>query len=80
MKVKIHPNYRNVVFVDTSTGTKFLAGSTAKSQGKTDYKGKTYPLVRVEISSASHSFYTGKQKANQADGPVDKFNKKYGFK
>ncbi|WP_439425521.1 type B 50S ribosomal protein L31 [Oenococcus alcoholitolerans] len=80
MRADIHPDYHDVVFVDTATGAKFLAGSTAKGQGEVDYKGNKYPMVRVEISSDSHPFYTGKQKINQADGAVDKFNKKYGFK
>ncbi|EHN58705.1 type B 50S ribosomal protein L31 [Oenococcus kitaharae] len=80
MKADIHPDYRPVVFVDSTTGAKFLAGSTAKAQGEVDYEGQTYPMVRVEVSSDSHPFYTGKQKVNQADGAVDKFNKKYGLK
>ncbi|KAA8814103.1 50S ribosomal protein L31, partial [Lactobacillus crispatus] len=45
-----------------------------------DYEGETYPLVRVEVSSDSHPFYTGKQKFAQADGRIEKFNKKYGLK
>ncbi|MDR2660492.1 MAG: type B 50S ribosomal protein L31 [Lactobacillaceae bacterium] len=80
MKAEIHPEYHQVVFVDSTTGAKFLAGSTAKGQGETEFEGKTYPMVRVEITSDSHPFYTGKQKLTQADGAVDKFNKKYGFK
>ncbi len=79
MKQGIHPEYRQVVFMDSSTGKKFLSGSTMNSQETTDYEGTEYPLIRVEISSDSHPFYTGKQKFAQADGRIDRFNKKYGL-
>ncbi|WP_125771637.1 type B 50S ribosomal protein L31 [Companilactobacillus furfuricola] len=79
MKQGIHPDYHQVVFMDSSTGKKFLAGSTVHSDETTDYEGKEYPLIRVEISSDSHPFYTGKQKFAQADGRIDRFNKKYGL-
>lgn len=80
MRSGIHPEYHQVVFQDSSTGFKFITGSTANSEEtiKMD-DGNTYPLIRVEISSDSHPFYTGKQKFTQADGAVDRFNKKYGF-
>lgn len=55
--------------------------STATSKETVEWEdGNEYPLVRVEVTSDSHPFYTGKQKFTQADGAVDKFNKKYGFK
>ncbi len=79
MKKGIHPDYQNVVFMDSATGYKFVAGSTLKPKETVDYDGKSYPLVRVEISSDSHPFYTGKQKFAQADGRIERFNKKYGF-
>lgn len=79
MKKEIHPDYHQVVFMDSATGKKFLAGSTATSNETTDYEGQDYPLIRVEITSDSHPFYTGKQKFTQADGRIDRFNKKYGF-
>ena len=86
MKKDIHPEYRPVVFMDTTTGYKFLSGSTkysseTKHSNETvEFEGETYPLIRVEISSDSHPFYTGRQKFTQADGRVDRFNKKYGLK
>ena len=81
MKQEIHPNYQTVVFMDTTTGFKFLSGSTKGSSEKVEWEdGNTYPMIRVEISSDSHPFYTGRQKITQADGRVDRFNKKYGFK
>lgn len=80
MKQGIHPDYHPVVFLDSSTGFKFLSGSTKTSGETVEWEdGNTYPLVRVEISSDSHPFYTGKQKFTQADGRVDRFNKKYGL-
>ena len=79
MKQGIHPDYHEVVFMDSSTGKKFLAGSTVQSKETTEFEGKEYPLIRVEISSDSHPFYTGKQKFAQADGRIDRFNKKYGL-
>lgn len=81
MKKGIHPNYQQVVFMDSSTGFKFIAGSTTGSSEKiTMDDGNEYPLIRVEISSDSHPFYTGKQKFAKADGRVERFNKKYGLK
>ncbi|QEA31935.1 type B 50S ribosomal protein L31 [Secundilactobacillus malefermentans] len=80
MKKDIHPDYHEVVFQDSSTGFKFLSGSTATSEETVKWEdGKDYPLIRVEITSDSHPFYTGKQKFLQADGAVDRFNKKYGL-
>ncbi len=80
MKQGIHPDYHYVVFQDASTGYKFLSGSTATSKETIKWEdGNEYPLIRVEVTSDSHPFYTGKQKFTQADGAVDKFNKKYGL-
>lgn len=79
MKTGIHPDYHKVVFMDSATGYKFVSGSTKNSKETIDYEGEKLPLIRVEISSDSHPFYTGKQKFTQADGQVDRFNKKYGF-
>ena len=79
MRKGIHPDYQEVVFMDSATGAKFVACSTLKPEETIEFEGKTYPLVRVEISSDSHPFYTGKQKFAQADGRIEKFNKKYGM-
>ncbi|UDM31930.1 type B 50S ribosomal protein L31 [Lentilactobacillus laojiaonis] len=79
MKKGIHPDYHQVVFQDSSTGFKFLSSSTKNSEETVEFEGNTYPLIRVEVTSDSHPFYTGKQKFTQADGAVDRFNKKYGF-
>jgi len=79
MKKDIHPEYRDVIFMDTSTGTRFLIKSTIASKESDKWEdGNEYPLVKVEISSASHPFYTGKMKFVDSAGRVEKFQKKWG--
>ncbi len=80
MKKDIHPDYREVVFLDTSTGTQFLTRSTIRTDKtiKAD-DGKEYPLVSTDITSASHPFFTGKMKYVDAAGRVEKFQKKYNW-
>lgn len=80
MKKDIHPDYHPVVFLDTSTGAKFMTRSTMTSKETVEWEdGKTYPLVKVEVSSASHPFYTGKMKYVDSAGRVEKFQKKYNW-
>lgn len=78
MKAEIHPdNYRLVIFEDTTSGQRFLAGSTMKADGEDKWEdGQTYPKVQVEISSASHPFYTGNATTIDSAGRVDKFRKR----
>lgn len=80
MKKDIHPNYREVVFKDASSGTLFLTRSTVETNETVEYEGKTYPLFQVEISSASHPFYTGKQQIVDTTGRVERFRRKYNLK
>jgi large subunit ribosomal protein L31 len=80
MKKDIHPNYREVVFKDAASGTLFLTRSTVDTNETIEYEGKTYPLFQVEISSASHPFYTGKQQIVDTTGRVERFRKKYNLK
>ena len=81
MKKGIHPEYRPVVFQDASANYSFLTRSTIKSSDTIEWEdGKTYPLIKLEISSASHPFFTGKQKLLDTAGRVEKFNKKYAKK
>ena len=79
MKEGIHPEYRDVVFQDTSTGIQFVIGSTIKTQKTVEFEGRTLPMVTVDISSASHPFFTGKQKFIDAAGRVEKFQRKYNW-
>ncbi len=77
MKKDTHPtNFREVVFVDNSSGEQFIIGSTVKTTETTTVNGKEYPLYRVEISSASHPFYTGNEKVIDTAGRVDRFKKR----
>jgi len=80
MQNDIHPDYHNVVFQDTSNGEKFLTRSTMTSKENIKWEdGNEYPLVKVDISSASHPFYTGKMKYVDSAGRVEKFQKKYNW-
>lgn len=77
MKKDTHPtNFRDVVFHDNSSGAEFLISSTVKTGETTTFKGKEYPLFRVEISSASHPFYTGAEKVIDTAGRVDRFKRR----
>ncbi len=81
MKEGIHPDYHLVVFQDTSAGFAFLTRSTVKTDKTIVWEdGKEYPLFNVEISSASHPFFTGKQKLVDTAGRVERFQKKYAKK
>jgi large subunit ribosomal protein L31 len=78
MKEGIHPDYREVLFVDVSNDFKFVTRSTIQTRETAEYNGKTYPLAKIEVSSESHPFYTGTQKIVDTAGRVEKFNKKFG--
>ncbi|RZJ46679.1 MAG: type B 50S ribosomal protein L31 [Chryseobacterium sp.] len=78
MKKDIHPsNYRLVVFKDMSNEETFLCKSTADTKDTIEFEGSEYPLIKMEISSTSHPFYTGKTKLVDTAGRVDKFMNKY---
>ncbi len=77
MKKDIHPEYREVLFHDISVDSKILTKSTIQTKDTIEHEGKTYPYVKVDISAASHPFYTGTQKILDTEGRVDKFKKKY---
>lgn len=80
MKDGIHPDYHPVVFYDVGSGTSFLTRSTMTSKDKVKWEdGNEYPKISVDISSASHPFFTGKMKFVDAAGRVEKFQKKYGW-
>jgi large subunit ribosomal protein L31 len=78
MKEGIHPNYREVLFVDVSNDFKFVTRSTIQTRETAEFNGKTYPLAKIEVSSESHPFYTGQQKIMDTAGRIDKFRKKFG--
>jgi large subunit ribosomal protein L31 len=80
MKKGIHPNYREVVFLDTSNEFRFVSRSTIDTRDTIDIDGKTYPLVKLEVTSESHPFYTGKKIFLDTAGRVEKFNKRFAKK
>ncbi len=78
MKKDIHPEYKEVVFLDTSNDFKFMTKSTMSSTETIKWEdGNEYPLIKIEVSSASHPFYTGKKMFVDTAGRVEKFNKRY---
>jgi large subunit ribosomal protein L31 len=77
MKAAIHPKLNPVVFVDTGANTEFVTRSTLSSKQTKNIDGVDHFVIHVDISSASHPFYTGKQRAIQTAGRVERFNKKY---
>jgi len=81
MKKDIHPDYREVVFWDLSSDDKFITRSTIQTSETIEWEdGKEYPVYKVEVSSKSHPFYTGKNVLVDTAGRVDKFRKRYGSK
>jgi large subunit ribosomal protein L31 len=78
MKADIHPEYREVVFQDLSSDFAILTRSTVNSKETIKWEdGNEYPLIKVEVSSASHPFYTGKHKLMDTGGRVDRFKRRY---
>lgn len=77
MRTNIHPDYREVLFHDTNANAYFVIGSTLNSNATREYEGKSYPYVSLDISSASHPFYTGEQRQVNNDGRVANFNKRF---
>lgn len=80
MKKQGHPQYQEILFVDSSTGHKFVCGSALQPKEKEVFEGKEYPVYRASVSSASHPFFTGNKQFVDAEGRVDKFKKRYAKK
>ena len=81
MKKDIHPEYKEVVFLDLASNAKFITKSTIQTKETIKMEdGKEYPLVKVEVSSESHPFYTGKKIFVDTAGRIEKFKQKYGAK
>jgi len=78
MKQGIHPDYREVLFHDVSNDFRFITRSTISTRETAEFQGKEYPLVKIEVSSESHPFYTGKHKIVDTAGRVEKFRQKFG--
>jgi large subunit ribosomal protein L31 len=83
MKSTGHPEYQDVIFLDTSCNFSFLTRSCVETKGREKVKwtdGKEYPQIKIEISSESHPFYTGKQKIVDTAGRIEKFKRRYASK
>ncbi|MEV4172273.1 type B 50S ribosomal protein L31 [Nonomuraea sp. NPDC049709] len=81
MRKNLHPDYRPVVFRDPSVGFAFLTRSTLTSNRTVEWEdGRTYPVVDVDVSSASHPFYTGRGRVLDTAGRVERFKQRYGGK
>lgn len=78
MKAGIHPDYRVVVFHDTSADTYYRIGSTIKTERTIELDGVNYPYVSIDVSSASHPYYTGKQKEYAKEGSTARFQQRFG--
>ncbi|NDJ58573.1 type B 50S ribosomal protein L31 [Enterobacteriaceae bacterium 4M9] len=78
MKPGIHPHYRTVVFHDTSANSYIRVGSTMATDREIELDGITYPYITIDVSSASHPFYTGKQKTWTSEGSVARFSQRFG--
>ena len=77
MRANIHPEYREVLFHDTNANAFFVIGSTLSSNQTKEFEGKTYPYVTLDISSASHPFYTGEQRQVNNEGRIANLNKRF---
>ncbi|MHC5011654.1 MAG: type B 50S ribosomal protein L31 [Planctomycetota bacterium] len=78
MKAGIHPEYHPVIFVDTGAESESVSRSTMRSKETREIDGVEHYVIRLDISSASHPFYTGKQRFVDTAGRIDKFRSKYG--
>ncbi|WP_180084592.1 MULTISPECIES: type B 50S ribosomal protein L31 [unclassified Acinetobacter] len=77
MRANIHPEYRELLFHDTNANAFFVIGSTLSTNQTKEFEGKTYPYVTLDISSASHPFYTGEQRQVNNEGRIANFNKRF---
>ena len=80
MKPDIHPDYHKVLFVDSATGKEWVTRSTLTSKDTKTVDGEELPVVKLEISSYSHPFWTGKLREMDADGKIDRFRRRYANK
>jgi large subunit ribosomal protein L31 len=78
VKKEIHPDYHKVLFVDTATGDEWVTRSTLVSGETREIDGEQIPVVRLEISSCSHPFWTGQLRELDSDGKIDRFRRRFG--
>ncbi len=80
MKPEIHPDYHDVIYIDSATGEEWMSRSTQTSKESREVDGTQIPVIKLEISSVSHPFWTGTMRELDADGKIDRFRKRYGMK
>ena len=80
MKPDIHPDYHPVLFVDSATGEEWVSRSTLTAKETREVDGTEIPVVKLEISSVSHPFWTGKMRELDSDGKIERYRKRYGTK
>jgi len=80
VKPGIHPEYHKVLFIDSATGEEWMTRSTLTSKETREVDGEEIPVVKLEISSCSHPFWTGKMRELDADGKIDRFRRRYATK
>lgn len=80
MKPEIHPEYHRVIFHDSATGHEWESRSTMTSRETKTVDGEQVPVIRLEITSFSHPFWTGRTRELDADGQIDRFRRRYGAK
>jgi len=78
VKEGIHPDYHKVLFIDSATGEEWVTRSTLTSGETREVDGEAIPVVKLEISSASHPFWTGTARELDADGKIDRYRRRYG--
>ena len=78
MKEGIHPDYHRVLFIDTATGNEWITRSTLKSKDTREVDGEEIPVVKLEVSSYSHPFWTGKMRELDSDGKIDRYRRRFG--
>ena len=78
MKEGIHPDYHRVLFIDTATGNEWITRSTLRSKDTREVDGEKIPVVKLEISSYSHPFWTGKMRELDSDGKIDRYRRRFG--
>jgi len=78
VKPEIHPDYHKVLYVDTATGDEWVSRSTLTSSETKEVDGEELPVIKLEISSHSHPFWTGKMREVDSDGKIDRFRRRYG--
>ena len=80
MKPDIHPDYHDVIYIDAATGTEWASRSTMTSKETREVDGKPVPVIKLEISSESHPFWTGTMRELDTDGKIERFRKRYKMK